>query len=99
MAEPPLTPATTAAPTSTLTSSSSSASVSSRPQLVHSMTFTSPELDPSSRFLGGREAQARQELKRREALWDLFQSEVQFLLDHLMVLKHVSQSVASRLSI
>ncbi|XP_076357518.1 pleckstrin homology domain-containing family G member 7-like isoform X2 [Tachypleus tridentatus] len=29
------------------------------------------------------------EMKRREALWDLFQSEVMFLYDHLMVLKNV----------
>ncbi|XP_013793239.2 pleckstrin homology domain-containing family G member 5-like, partial [Limulus polyphemus] len=29
------------------------------------------------------------ELRRREALWDLFQSEVMFLYDHLMVLKNV----------
>ena len=60
-----------------------------RPQLVHSMTFTAPELDPSNRFCGRGETVARQEQKRREALWDLFQSEIVFLLDHLMVLRHV----------
>lgn len=30
------------------------------------------------------------EHRRREALWDLFQSECAFLYDHLMVLKNVS---------
>lgn len=30
------------------------------------------------------------ELKRREAVWELFKSECVFLIDHLMVLKHVS---------
>nr|CAG4652110.1 EOG090X0BWU [Triops cancriformis] len=32
---------------------------------------------------------ARSELREREALWDLFQSKVAFLHDHLMVLKNV----------
>lgn len=32
---------------------------------------------------------SRSEQKRREALWDLFQSECNFLYDHLMVLKNV----------
>lgn len=31
------------------------------------------------------------ERKRREAVWELFTSECVFLVDHLMVLKHVSQ--------
>ena len=30
------------------------------------------------------------ERRRREAVWELFKSELVFLLDHLMVLKHVS---------
>ena len=30
------------------------------------------------------------ERKRREAVWELFRSECVFLIDHLMVLKHVS---------
>ena len=34
-------------------------------------------------------AVSRSEHKRREALWDLFQSECAFLYDHLMVLKNV----------
>lgn len=29
------------------------------------------------------------ERKRREAVWELFRSESVFLIDHLMVLKHV----------
>lgn len=33
---------------------------------------------------------SRIESKRREAVWDLFQSECAFLYDHLMVLKNVS---------
>lgn len=32
------------------------------------------------------------ERKRREAVWELFKSECVFLIDHLMVLKHVSLS-------
>ena len=40
--------------------------------------------------LGGREL-TRAEVKRREGVWDLFQSELVFLIDHLMVLKNVSQ--------
>ena len=32
------------------------------------------------------------ERKRREAVWELFRSECVFLIDHLMVLKHVSAS-------
>jgi len=31
------------------------------------------------------------ERKRREAVWELFRSECVFLMDHLMVLKHVSE--------
>lgn len=34
---------------------------------------------------------SRAESKRREAVWDLFQSECAFLYDHLMVLKNVSK--------
>jgi len=34
------------------------------------------------------------ERKRREAVWELFRSECVFLIDHLMVLKHVSVSPA-----
>ena len=32
----------------------------------------------------------RMEQKRKEALWDLFQSESTFLRDHLMAIKNVS---------
>ncbi|GFS45430.1 hypothetical protein NPIL_539352 [Nephila pilipes] len=36
----------------------------------------------------GTLTRSRNELKRREAMWDLFQSECMFLEDHLMVLKN-----------
>jgi len=48
--------------------------------------------DPTSsaRFYVGRESiVSKSEIKRREAVWDLFQSENAFLIDHLMVLKNV----------
>ena len=32
---------------------------------------------------------SEREKKRREVVWELFQSECVFLTDHLMVLKHV----------
>lgn len=60
-----------------------------RSSLVHSNTFTAKDMDPGNRFLTGKETVSRNEAKRREAVWDLFQSETAFLLDHLMVLKHV----------
>lgn len=37
------------------------------------------------------------ERKRREAVWELFRSECVFLIDHLMVLKHVRTLVNYRL--
>ena len=64
-----------------------------RGNLVHSMTVAEKEFDPSTsnRFLIGRESiTSKSEIKRREAVWDLFQSENAFLIDHLMVLKNVS---------
>lgn len=36
------------------------------------------------------------ERKRREAVWELFTSECVFLVDHLMVLKHVGTFVSFR---
>lgn len=33
--------------------------------------------------------------RKKEAMWDLFQSECMFLYDHLMVLKNVSDSLIS----
>lgn len=59
--------------------------------LVKSMTFTAKDVDPpASRFMSGKmDPRTRNEEKRREAVWDLFQSETAFLLDHLMVMKHV----------
>jgi len=35
------------------------------------------------------------ERKRREAVWELFTCECNFLIDHLMVLKHVSRLTLS----
>ena len=97
---PPSTPATAAKSTSaTETDKKAPESYSAEVQkriaakrgnLVHSMTFTAKDLDPTNRFLTGKELSNRQEVKRREAVWDLFQSEIVFLVDHLMVLKHVS---------
>ena len=46
---------------------------------------TSPTLSLHRRPLKVRET----ERKRREAVWELFQSECIFLIDHLMALKHV----------
>ena len=60
-----------------------------RGNLVHSNTFTAKDIDPTNRFLTGRDSYTKNEAKRKEAVWDLFQSETAFLLDHLMVLKHV----------
>ena len=57
--------------------------------MVHSNTFTAKDIDPTNRFLTGRDSSTKNEAKRKEAVWDLFQSETAFLLDHLMVLKHV----------
>ena len=39
------------------------------------------------------------ERKRRETVWELFKSECVFLIDHLMVLKHVSSVVPKNLSL
>ena len=49
----------------------------------------------NNRFRIGRRAStiSRTEVRQREAMWDLFQSENAFLIDHLMVLKHVSRSI------
>ena len=112
---PSVTPTSPAAPTSPSPSVvTSKPPVSAglqkkRANLVHSMSFTAKDLDPtllsnllsgytshhgasahSNRFLASRESISK-EHKRREAVWDLFQSEIMFLVDHLMVLKHVSQ--------
>ena len=62
-----------------------------RGPLVKSMTFTAKDVDPSSRYMR-TDPIKRNEEKRREAVWDLFQSETAFLLDHLMVMKHVSST-------
>ena len=46
---------------------------------------------PASRSSSARSSftLTRSEMKRREALWDLFQSEAVFMYNHLMVLKNV----------
>ena len=49
--------------------------------MSHSHTFTFPEA----------EMRRRLEKKRKEAVWDLFQSESTFLRDHLMVVKNVNK--------
>ena len=89
---PPPVPPRTSAPAAAAAATGQQQPSAGRSELVHSITFTANELDPSNRFCGRGESTARQEQKRREALWDLFQSEIVFLLDHLMVLRHVSQS-------
>ncbi len=38
---------------------------------------------------GGDSKSRDTEFKRREAVWEVFKSELTFFLDHLMVLKHV----------
>lgn len=102
---PPLPPRgvqkATAAPATTQDKSSESSTPTrgtpklnrSRPvrgPLVKSMTFTAKDMpDHGSRFRTENPL-TRNEEKRREAVWDLFQSETAFLLDHLMVMKHVS---------
>ncbi|XP_069692968.1 uncharacterized protein [Periplaneta americana] len=42
---------------------------------------------------------SRAECKRREAVWDLFQSECAFLYDHLMVLKNVFMEPLKRIQV
>jgi len=51
-----------------------------------STNLPSPPSEPNSNRSSF--AITRSEQKRREALWDLFQSESVFLYDHLMVLKN-----------
>jgi len=46
-----------------------------------------------------RSALTENERKRLEAVWELFQSETVFLIDHLMVLKHVRISRISSSSL
>ena len=48
--------------------------------MSHGHTFTFPEADMRTRL----------EKKRKEAVWDLFQSESAFLRDHLMAIKNVN---------
>ena len=64
------------------------------PQLQHSLSTISNEtlIVGANRFKIGRRAStvSKTEVRQREAMWDLFQSENAFLIDHLMVIKHVS---------
>ncbi|XP_013778102.2 rho guanine nucleotide exchange factor 11-like isoform X2 [Limulus polyphemus] len=58
---------------------------------THSLSFdeaSSNDIFPLEK-MRGTPTLTKGELKRREALWDLFQSEVMFLYDHLLVLKNV----------
>ena len=63
-------------------------------QPQNSSISTSSDLLPINRFRIGRRAStiSRTEQRQREAMWDLFQSENAFLIDHLMVIKHVSSN-------
>lgn len=70
------------------------------PQLQHSLSTISNEtLIVGSRKIGRRASTiSKTEFRQREAMWDLFQSENAFLIDHLMVIKHVSQKYPCQLS-
>ena len=59
---------------------------------LHTSISSVSDLVGNNRFRIGRRAStiSRTELRQREAMWDLFQSENAFLIDHLMVIKHVS---------
>lgn len=63
-----------------------------RHNLVHSMSFTAKDIDPTRRILASRESLTREQ-KRIDSVWDLFQSEIAFLVDHLNVLKHVRNNL------
>ena len=52
--------------------------------MSHSHTFTFPEAGMRTKL----------EKKRKEAVWDLFQSESTFLRDHLMAIKNVSADIS-----
>ena len=63
-----------------MVSSSDNSRLPSSPlAMSHSHTFTFPETDMKKKL----------EQKRKEAVWDLFQSESTFLRDHLMAIKNV----------
>lgn len=47
------------------------------------------ELIAGAKDEGEGTALQESERKRREAVWELFKSELVFFLDHLMVIKHV----------
>ena len=60
-------------------------------QQLHSSSIPSSDTIGNSLLRIGRRAStiSRTEFRQREAMWDLFQSENAFLIDYLMVLKHV----------
>ena len=70
------------------------------PQLQHSLSTISNEtLIVGSRKIGRRASTiSKTEFRQREAMWDLFQSENAFLIDHLMVIKHVRAIYVKRSS-
>ena len=57
-----------------------------------SITISPLALQPNPTFSFPDNPRPSWELKRREAVWDLFQSESAFLRDHLMALKNVTKS-------
>ena len=60
-----------------------------------SITISPLALQPNPTFSFPDNPRPSWELKRREAVWDLFQSESAFLRDHLMALKNVRKSFYS----
>ena len=56
---------------------------------VPAFTFPPSDRDSGSVSLSPDQTRHTWESKRREAVWDLFQSESAFLRDHLMSLKNV----------
>ena len=67
-------------------------SATSKLHQLHTSMSSVSDLAGNNRFRIGRRAStiSRTEQRQREAMWDLFQSENAFLIDHLMVIKHVS---------
>ena len=63
----------------------------SKQEQLHSSSIPSSDIMGNSLLRIGRRAStiSRTEFRQREAMWDLFQSENAFLIDYLMVLKHV----------
>lgn len=92
---------TTPTTPTTMTTTTASTTTSATTTTTTSTTTTDPTSDCTTgmesveRALEAarenvRASMNKTETKRREAVWDLFQSECAFLYDHLMVLKNVS---------